>query len=160
MLFVAGVPAAITPDGKSVPQFMLYDADTLRGLGYKGCTMEAAAKDAMANRKPGKRVYQFQRTDDQAEIVDGYRKAQMQLASGQSLDLEHVTKRELGAIATAFTQMRRKILSDFSCTALLVQGKTTEDKGRPMDKGGRVVKSEFRAVGVNASQSLKDEVRL
>lgn len=74
-LLCAGIPHPVNDKGQLVPGFNIYDKNILAGLGYKGWPLEKAVEDAIAKGRPGVVVYNFARSDRQAEICRAFDKA-------------------------------------------------------------------------------------
>lgn len=155
-LALCGCKPPVDDRGQPIPQIMLYDAETLRRMGYSGLTADEGAKRAMKERRPGVRVFQFQRTEDLERIVTAFSKAHAEMEAGENIVADTVDFEDVAAICYAVNRMRRKMLSSFDIPAFI--GSYHGADGTKTETGYKS-SGKFSAISVGASDKLKAEVR-
>lgn len=156
-LALCGVPAPKDDKGRAVPQIMLYSAGKLRGMGYREMTADEAASRALREKRPGMRVFQFERTPDLEIIVKAFQRAHTEMEAGSNVQLEKIDSPDVAAVVYAASRMRNRMLDCFSMPAFI----TSEEQvnGAKTPDGGWRANGSFSAISVGASEKLKAEVR-
>lgn len=156
-LALNGVPAPKDDRGQPVPQIMLYSPSKLRGMGYKNMTADAAASKAMADKRAGMRVFQFERTPDLETIVTAFQRTHHAMEAGNNVALEKIDNADVAAVVYAANRMRQRMLECWTLPAFI----TSEDQltGEKTKDGGWRASGTFSAISVGASDKLKAEVR-
>lgn len=157
-LALCGVPAPKDERGQPVPQIMIYDTAALRKLGYRGTSVDEAAKQAMKDGKAGVRVFQFEPSPLLDRIVKAHNQAAAWLKAGKNINLPEVEPADVASIVLAANQMRRKMLSAWNIPAVISSDHSTVGARTP--EGGWKASGNFSAISVGASDALKSEVRL
>ena len=91
-LYAAGVPEALPPSN-------IYDADSLKKLGYHGLTLEEAAKTAHRKNQRGTVEYYFEKTPELDYFLGAYREVQDQIKNAPENSDAGVAIREIMARA-------------------------------------------------------------
>lgn len=174
-LYLSGIPFLTTRN--------VYDANTLRSLGYKGETdLIEAAKECVENNKKGDLKYLFQRIPDLKRLLRVFQIQTQEIAEGTGeakevaaqimkryaagdFDLEETMMR----LACLILKLRAPFLNRWKDQEALVrvdnEGETetrkiTAEFRGELRTGTETVHPGFRLLGVNASKEMRERLGL
>jgi hypothetical protein len=157
-LATCGVPFATDPNGNAIPFLNIYDAARLELLGYKGWSLREAAHDAWKKGKPGKIIYNFQRTEELEKVIKGFDKRSAILAHPEFKDtdttLPHLSPEEYGALCCQLLHNRKMLLEGWKTAMphISIMGATHSQS----ENGREVTVGSFKVFSLNASpETLK-----
>lgn len=173
-LALLGVPPARI-NGEPMPQLMLYTPEQLRKMGYTGMSVDAAAQQAIKDRRSGTRVFQFERTPELEEIIKTFRVNEAKQKTSNPVTIERLETEDVIAVAVAFNALRTVMLSGFDIPAFIglmgdiesntkyIDGKAKYCRGddgkfQPIEL--QTARGSFCAISVGASKALQNEVAI
>lgn len=158
-LATCGVPFYKDSAGTPCPFLNIYDAETLRRLGYKGIPLEEAARQAWRSGKKGILVYSFERTELCDRLIRSYDKQSASIAADDAnspiptetpLDIEP----EIAARLCCQYVKNRNWFTTFwrgSTPFLSLEG----DKHTTTENGKSITVGSFKLISLNATKETR-----
>lgn len=118
-LSLCGCQAPKDEQGNPMPQAMVYNRAILKKLGYHNMSLDEAARQAVRDRKPGTRIFQFERSELAQKIENAFNAAHAAMEKGEDIHIEELNPEHVAQIVYAANRMRRRMLSNYRVPTFL-----------------------------------------